>query len=90
MDFSRPVSIERLDGRKLRVHFADGKEGVVDFAPLIEPGTVFERFAEESYFSCVRINPELRVLEWPGGVDIAPETLYHDATGIPLPAWMER
>jgi hypothetical protein len=51
MDFSRPVSIERLDGRKLRVHFADGKEGVVDFAP---------------------------------------ETLYHDATGIPLPAWMER
>jgi hypothetical protein len=25
---------------------------------------------------------------WPGGVDVAPETLYHEATGEPLPEWL--
>jgi len=40
------------------------------------------------YFKQVQINKELGVLCWPDGVDVAPETLYSEATGEPLPAWM--
>jgi len=31
----------------------------------------------------------LGVITWNDEFDIAPETLYNDATGEPLPAWME-
>jgi len=34
------------------------------------------------------VDPELGVLTWEGDLDIAPETLYADATGSPLPDWM--
>ena len=40
------------------------------------------------YFKQVHINKELGALCWPDGVDVAPETLYSEATGEPLPAWM--
>jgi len=90
MEHSYPVKAEYLGARKLKIAFADGKEGVLDLALYIERDTVFARFAEDAYFLSYRINPELRVLEWPGGVDIAPETLYHEATGSPLPKWMDQ
>jgi len=89
MEYSYPIHAEYAGERKLLIRFADGKEGVLDFSSYIEAGTVFERLADDAYFHSYRINPELKVLEWPDGVDIAPETLYHEATGAPLPAWME-
>jgi hypothetical protein len=88
MEYSYPIATEFIEDKKIRIKFADGKEGIVDFSTYIEADTVFERLADDSYFRRYRINPELRVLEWPDGVDIAPETLYHEATGAPLPGWM--
>jgi hypothetical protein len=35
------------------------------------------------------INKELGVLSWQNEVDIAPETLYAETTGSPLPDWMD-
>lgn len=35
------------------------------------------------------IHPELGVLTWPNGADIALETIYSMTTGKPLPEWME-
>ncbi|TLD41404.1 MAG: hypothetical protein JETT_2306 [Candidatus Jettenia ecosi] len=29
------------------------------------------------------------MLCWPGDVDVAPETVYHKATGELLPSWLE-
>jgi hypothetical protein len=89
MEYSYPIEAEFVEGRKIKLRFADGKEGVVDFTSFIEADTVFERMADDDYFMRFRINPELRVLEWPDGVDIAPEMLYHKSTGTPLPDWME-
>jgi hypothetical protein len=34
------------------------------------------------------VDPELGTLSWYGEVDIAPETLYAEATGRSLPDWM--
>jgi len=35
------------------------------------------------------VNKELGVLTWGDEVDVAPETLYAEATGSGLPAWMD-
>jgi hypothetical protein len=41
------------------------------------------------FFKNFRINEELGVLTWGDEVDIAPETLYAEATNSPLPDWMD-
>jgi len=52
-------------------------------------GGVFERFKDPSYFGRFRVDEEAGTLAWDGEVAIAPESLYAQATGKGLPAWME-
>lgn len=73
---------------RIEVTFDDGECGVVDFSPYLEREGVFQRFHDMDYFRQFRVNPELGTLTWPDGVDVAPETLYAQATATPLPAWM--
>jgi hypothetical protein len=82
------IQFKYLDGHKIELVFEDGKRGTVDLAGYLEKGGVFCRFAEMEYFHSAFINKDLGILCWPDGVDIAPETLYSEATGEPLPAWM--
>jgi hypothetical protein len=62
----------------------------MDFSKYLNRGGVFERFRDKRFFRKFEINKELDVLSWENEVDIAPETLYADATGNPLPDWMEK
>jgi len=73
---------------RIEVTFDDGERGVVDFSRYAERGGVFERFRDVHFFRSFRINEELGVLAWGDEIDIAPETLYAEATGAPLPEWM--
>lgn len=70
------------------IEFDDGRQGTVDFSKYLEREGVFERFRDIEFFRNFRINKELGVLTWGDEIDIAPETLYAEATGSPLPAWM--
>mgnify|MGYP001616092502 CR=1 FL=1 len=83
------TEIEYVGDYKLKLTFENGKGGIVDFANYIKPGSVYARFSNIEYFKQAYIHPELGVLCWPGDVDVAPETVYHEATGEPLPTWME-
>ncbi len=82
------VSAEYRDGYRIEVVFDDGRGGVVDFSEYAERGGVFERFRDIEFFRNFRVNEELGILTWGDDVDIAPETLYAEATGEPLPEWM--
>lgn len=82
------VSASYKGGHKIEIVFDDGKAGVVDFAKYIEKGGVFERFRDLDFFQDFHVNKELGVLTWKDEVDVAPETLYAEATGSPLPEWM--
>ena len=73
---------------KIELTFDDGKRGTVDFARYLSKGGVFERFRDLDFFKRFQVDPELGVLTWEGDLDIAPETLYAEATDEPLPAWM--
>ncbi len=41
------------------------------------------------YIDNYKINEELGVITWQDELDVSPETLYSDATGAPLPSWVE-
>ncbi len=76
------------DGYTLELIFENGRKGLVDFSDYIQKGGVFARLSDLSYFKQFYVNKELGALCWPDGLDIAPETLHHKATGEPLPVWM--
>lgn len=84
------VEARYVNEYKIEVTFDNGRKGVVDFKGYVEKGGVFDRFADMEYFKGFHINKELGVLCWHDDVDIAPEALYHEATGEPLPEWMSK
>lgn len=57
------------------VKFADGTEGEVDLEDDLQ-GEIFAPLKDKTYFQKFIIHPELYVLTWPNGADIAPEHLY--------------
>ena len=74
---------------RIELEFDDGARGVVDFSKYLERGGVFERFNDIKFFRSFVLSEELGVITWGEEVDIAPETLYAEATGRGLPAWVE-
>ncbi len=74
---------------RIEVSFDDGKSGIVDFSRYLDRGGVFDRFKDIDFFRQFQVNEELGILTWQDEIDIAPETLYAEATRTPLPDWIE-
>lgn len=74
---------------KIEVEFDNGEKGIMDFSKYLNRGGVFNRFKDINFFRHFEVNTELGVLTWQNEIDIAPETLYAEATGNALPDWME-
>jgi Protein of unknown function (DUF2442) len=55
--------------------FADGLQGEVDLLERMH-GPVFAEARTSEGFSRVTVDPELGTIAWPGGADLAPDTLY--------------
>jgi hypothetical protein len=82
------ITASYKDCYQIELTFDDGAHGVVDFSPYLQRGGVFTRFRDIAFFREFRVDPELGTLTWPDEIDVAPETLYAQATGLPLPDWM--
>ena len=74
---------------KIHLKFANGKHGVADLEKFTKKSGVLAKLRDLEYFKKFSLDPELNALTWENEVDIAPETLYREATGEPLPAWTE-
>ena len=72
------VKVEVVGEYKLRLTFADGTVGEVDFAARQWRG-VFEPLRDPAYFARVAVDPEAGTITWPDGIDMAPESLYAEA-----------
>ena len=60
---------------RLRVEFDDGLAG--EFA--VEPkrrGGVFLRLLDSDVFNAVKVNEDFGCVEWPGGIDLCPDTMH--------------
>ncbi len=82
------VSAKYVDGHRLEVTFADGTSGVVDLARHVRAGGVFARLSDVKAFKQFSINPDFGTICWGDDLDIAPETLYYEVTGVPSPAML--
>jgi hypothetical protein len=63
----------------VEVSFEDGTCGVVDLGDLAGRG-VFRAWLEEGLFERVKIT-EVGALEWPGELDLCPDSIYMRLTG---------
>jgi hypothetical protein len=59
----------------LQLTFADGLAGELDVLGRMR-GPVFERARTPEGFAQVGVDPESGTVVWPGGADLAPDTLY--------------
>jgi hypothetical protein len=76
------TDVEVLRHGTLRITFADGLEGEVEVLSRMR-GPVFERARTIVGFVDVRVDTELGTVCWPGGADLAPDTLYERVrTGV--------
>jgi hypothetical protein len=64
-------------GFLLRLTFSNGETRVYDVGPLLEQGGVFAELRDESAFRSV--HPWHGTVQWSGGQDICPDTLYEDS-----------
>lgn len=70
----------------LRLTFADGTTGELDVLERMR-GPVFDRARTPEGFAEVAVDVETGTVVWPGGADLAPDTLYERVrTG----AWPDR
>ncbi len=88
--YHKIIKIKYLGGYKLELTFDNGKTGTVDLKHYTKKKGLFRKLANINFFRKLYIDKELGVLSWPNGLDIAPETIYSEATGEPLPDWMEK
>jgi Protein of unknown function (DUF2442) len=66
----------------LRLTFADGREGEVEVLDRMR-GPVFDHARREEGFKEVSVDAESGTIVWPGGADLAPDTLYERVrTGV--------
>jgi hypothetical protein len=72
------TAVEVIGKYRLRLTFADGTVGDVDFSGREWRG-VFAPLRDPSYFARVAVDPEAGTIAWPNGTDMAPEPLYEEA-----------
>lgn len=74
---------------QLEIFFDNGKNGIVDLSTYLNKGGVFKKFKDINFFKNFTVSEDLGTIVWGNEIDISPEALYANATGSPLPAWMD-
>ena len=78
----RIVSAEPLPNYRLELRFNDGVSGIFPVEPE-RRGGVFLKLLDPRIFNAVTINPDFGCVEWPGGIDLCPDTMHQAMAGHP-------
>ena len=70
------IEVKARPDYRLDVTFENGEERIFDMAPYMEKKP-FNRIKKGPIF--LRAKVEYGTVVWPGHIDIAPETLYHNS-----------
>jgi hypothetical protein len=81
----RIISAEPLPQCRLKVTFNDGVSGIFAVEPE-QRGGVFLKLLDAKVFNAVTVNPDFGCVEWPGGVDLCPDSMHQAMTGAVVEA----
>ncbi len=70
----RIISAQHDGAYRVWLEFSDGAMGTVNLEPELH-GPLFEPLRDETLFSKLRLDADLRTVAWPNGADLAPEFL---------------
>ena len=68
--------VKVIGDHALQLTFEDGVTKIVDLSGSFW-GSLFRPLEDPKFFRQVKLNPEIRTIQWPNGADFDPETLYH-------------
>jgi len=69
------ASAKPLPDYRLKVTFNDGASGIFPVEPE-RRGGVFMKLLDPRVFDAVTINADFGCVEWPGGIDLCPDTMH--------------
>jgi len=69
------LEVKYIAGRELAIRFSDGLSGILHIDRSFCTG-VFESLQSDDLVSCAEVDNG--VLVWPNGLDLAPDTMYHE------------
>ena len=73
------TSVEPIEGRWLRLTFADGAVHEVDLTDVLRTGGVFSAIRDDDeLFRAVAIDDGYGTITWPGEIDLDPDVLRGD------------
>lgn len=73
----RIADVRPLEAHWVRLWFTNGVVKDVNLGEALSGGGVFDAiYQHRDVFEQVRVNPDTRTIEWPGGVDLDPDVLY--------------
>ena len=72
--YPRIVEAKYVHDFTVWLRYDDGLEGEVDLSKDLS-GPIFEPLRDVKFFRRFQLHPELRMLVWPNGADLAPEFL---------------
>lgn len=75
------TDVKPLEGFRIWIKFSDNVEGIIDLSDIAGKG-VFSIWKDLSLFQAVFIDPVNHTVAWPGGIDLCPDSLYDELTGI--------
>ena len=75
----RPVTIVPLPGYKIRVDYADGVTGIIDFSDSVGR-SVFAPLRDETFFKKVHVGDHGQIA-WTDEIEICPDAAYLEITG---------
>lgn len=74
--FIRVTAVEPHDATTLRITFTNAETRLIDVAPYISDGPIFEPVrSDPQFFRCVQVAGG--TVAWPNGADIDPDVLYY-------------
>lgn len=72
----RLLEAKSTEGCRIWLRFEDGVAAEVDFSYLLDYDGIFLPLRDPDFFRQVGVGDGSCTIEWPGEVDIAPETAY--------------
>lgn len=78
-------SVPPLKNFHLLLEFEDENFKVFDLRPFLTDMGLMKDLKNEMYFIQVQVDPDLRTIVWPNGMDFCPDVLFEKCVSIDMP-----